>query len=215
MASINLMPAAAAAPNAAPQRVVDAMARTLKNTFSLFMRQFALDQYGDMVIVENSAEAYYIQALTEMSERSAKTLFVSLTHIRDYNEQLEAIIVKDYNRYEPVLSEVLYEAMKEYQPNHPDLDVSSRFRDAGASSIVPQQQTEYNVFQVSVHKLDRLEGLRACKTERLGQLMRISGTVTRTSQVRPELIAATFWCADCRTVNKVSKYLFVDHARNI
>lgn len=32
---------------------------------------------------------------------------------------------------------------------------------------------------------------------RLGKLMSISGTVTRTSEVRPELLYGTFTCKDC------------------
>lgn len=36
----------------------------------------------------------------------------------------------------------------------------------------------------------------------MGQLLSISGTVTRTSEVRPELYLGTFQCNDCRTVIK-------------
>jgi DNA replication licensing factor MCM6 len=35
-----------------------------------------------------------------------------------------------------------------------------------------------------------------------GQLLSISGTVTRTSEVRPELLYGTFACGDCGTVIK-------------
>lgn len=33
-----------------------------------------------------------------------------------------------------------------------------------------------------------------------GQLLSISGTVTRTSEVRPELLFGTFACGDCGSV---------------
>jgi DNA replication licensing factor MCM6 len=34
--------------------------------------------------------------------------------------------------------------------------------------------------------------------KRLGELISISGTVTRTSEVRPELVSGTFACEVCR-----------------
>lgn len=36
--------------------------------------------------------------------------------------------------------------------------------------------------------------------DKIGQLMSISGTVTRTSEVRPELVAGTFRCEVCKTI---------------
>jgi len=44
--------------------------------------------------------------------------------------------------------------------------------------------------------------LREIKTERLGKLCAFSGTVTRTSEVRPELLYGTFRCDDCGTLAK-------------
>jgi DNA replication licensing factor MCM6 len=53
--------------------------------------------------------------------------------------------------------------------------------------------------------------------DRIGQLMSISGTVTRTSEVRPELVSGTFVCETCRTtisdVEQQFKYTEVSRAR--
>lgn len=38
------------------------------------------------------------------------------------------------------------------------------------------------------------------RTEKIGKLSSISGTVTRTSEVRPELIYGTFVCHECKGV---------------
>jgi len=43
----------------------------------------------------------------------------------------------------------------------------------------------------------RIRGLRA---DKIGQLISIKGTVTRTSEVRPELIMGTFQCQECKAV---------------
>jgi DNA replication licensing factor MCM6 len=53
--------------------------------------------------------------------------------------------------------------------------------------------------------------------DRIGQLMSISGTVTRTSEVRPELVSGTFTCENCRTtisdVEQQFKYTEVSNHR--
>jgi DNA replication licensing factor MCM6 len=41
--------------------------------------------------------------------------------------------------------------------------------------------------------------IRDLRSKRIGQLCAISGTVTRTSEVRPELIIGNFTCMDCQT----------------
>lgn len=38
------------------------------------------------------------------------------------------------------------------------------------------------------------------KTNTIGQLTAIYGTVTRTTEVRPELLTGTFQCKDCNTI---------------
>ena len=42
--------------------------------------------------------------------------------------------------------------------------------------------------------------LRQIRMEHHGKLVSISGTITRTSQVRPELLYGTFECNDCSTI---------------
>ena len=39
------------------------------------------------------------------------------------------------------------------------------------------------------------------RTEKIGRLMSLSGTVTRSSEVKPELLFGTFICTDCGTIH--------------
>ena len=59
------------------------------------------------------------------------------------------------------------------------------------------QEKEFWVAFVNLPRVHRLRGLKA---ENIGQLTSFSGTVTRTSEVRPELILGTFTCVECGTV---------------
>ena len=55
-------------------------------------------------------------------------------------------------------------------------------------------------FHVAFYNLPLTSGIRDLRTERIGQLVAISGTVTRTSEVRPELVYGSFVCQECHTV---------------
>ncbi len=52
-------------------------------------------------------------------------------------------------------------------------------------------------FAVAFHNVPSYEGIRDLRMSRLGKLISIAGTVTRTSEVRPELVYGTFTCKDC------------------
>ena len=44
--------------------------------------------------------------------------------------------------------------------------------------------------------------LREMRTDSIGKLVSITGTVTRTSEVRPELLFGTFQCNECLSIIK-------------
>ena len=54
-------------------------------------------------------------------------------------------------------------------------------------------------FWVAFFHLPRISRLRDLKAENIGQLTSFSGTITRTSDVRPELLIGSFKCTDCGT----------------
>ena len=61
------------------------------------------------------------------------------------------------------------------------------------------QQTD-KLFTLAFYNLPLISRVRQLRTSSIGKLLSISGTVTRTSEVRPELYLATFICEACRTV---------------
>eukprot|EP00932_Pfiesteria_piscicida_P019401 SRR837773.6227.p1 GENE.SRR837773.6227~~SRR837773.6227.p1 ORF type:complete len:818 (+),score=342.94 SRR837773.6227:220-2454(+) len=52
-------------------------------------------------------------------------------------------------------------------------------------------------FVVAFHDLPTFSGIRSLQTDMLGKLITISGTVTRATEVKPELLVGTFLCNDC------------------
>ena len=66
-----------------------------------------------------------------------------------------------------------------------------------------QQMKDFNV---AFYRLPLVSGIRDLKTEKIGTLMSVSGTVTRTSEVRPELLFGSFICEVCGgIVNEVEQ----------
>lgn len=55
-------------------------------------------------------------------------------------------------------------------------------------------------FAVSFYGAPQLKKIRELKTDRIGQLTTLTGTVTRTTEVRPELLYASFTCNECNAV---------------
>jgi DNA replicative helicase MCM subunit Mcm2 (Cdc46/Mcm family) len=49
-------------------------------------------------------------------------------------------------------------------------------------------------FFVAFYNMPRVEKIRAMATDKIGRLISISGTVTRSTEVRPELFYGAFLC---------------------
>jgi len=59
------------------------------------------------------------------------------------------------------------------------------------------RETEELKFTVSFYDLPLYSGIRDLRTEKLGRLVSICGTVTRTTEIKPELLVGTFQCNEC------------------
>lgn len=68
------------------------------------------------------------------------------------------------------------------------------------SSIDPMASETRREFSVAFYGLPVIHRIRELKTDKIGQLISLSGTVTRTTEVRPELVYATFTCNLCSRV---------------
>lgn len=73
-------------------------------------------------------------------------------------------------------------------------------------SIAPEyvqasaQQEEPKDFFISFYNSRGIRKLRELDANKIGQLLAFSGTVTRTSEVKPELLFGTFKCGSCEQI---------------
>lgn len=150
-----------------------------------------------------------------MRQYALSTLYVDFKHLQSWTDgTLADGIVDQYYRFLPYLTSALHNMIAKYEPayfrEHRQPTASSTMTTSGASnagsgsqsgpgSQTMAQQTD-KVFTIAFYNLPLVSRVRSLRAGNIGQLLSISGTVTRTSEVRPELSVATFVCQACRAV---------------
>ena len=105
------------------------------------------------------------------------TLFIDFTNLMNHDLELAEAIQNDFTRFESFLRSGI------------SIFVRDRFPD-----VVPDDQQPYFC---ALHNVPHTLPVRMLKTDRIGRLTAVTGTVTRTSDVRPELLVGTFRCNKC------------------
>lgn len=94
-----------------------------------------------------------------------------------------------FTRFQPFLGRALQNLVHDLIPDYLYLDATSNATSGSAQT---------RDFAISFHSLPVVSSIRDLRTVQLGCLMAVSGTVTRTSEVRPELVWGTFVCEECQ-----------------
>lgn len=124
-----------------------------------------------------------------MREYELTTLYVDYGHILTKDEVLADVIQKQYNRFLPYLRRGLQNLVAEFEPEYLKINPT-----AAATDSVNLQTRE---FSIAFYHLPLVSGIRELRTDKIGTLISISGTVTRTTEVRPELLFGSFICEVC------------------
>lgn len=124
-----------------------------------------------------------------MREYELTTLYVDYGHLLQKDDVLADAIQKQYYRFLPYIRRALHNLVAEFEPEYLKLNPT-----AAATDSVNLQSREFNV---AFYHLPLVSGIRDMRTDKIGTLMSISGTVTRTSEVRPELLFGSFICEVC------------------
>ncbi|UKZ56399.1 hypothetical protein TrVGV298_010235 [Trichoderma virens] len=159
---------------------------------------------------------YYIAQIRGMKTYQLSTFYVDYKHLASWeNGSLADGIIRQYYRFLPFLTTALHNMIAKYESQyfreHRQATASSKLSTSGASqygsgtqSDLSQRKNEHQqtdkLFSIAFYNLPLVSRIRALRAANIGQLLSISGTVTRTSEVRPELSLATFVCEACRAV---------------
>ena len=146
-----------------------------------------------------STDRYYIAQIHGLKIFELSTLYIDYTHLESQNSVLAEAILDQYYRWLPSLTRGLQTMIAKHEPAyfraHQSANSSGPHVDLGTAGI----QTD-KIFSLAFYNLPLTSRVRNLRTIDVGHLLSISGTVTRTSEVRPELSLATFTCEACRAV---------------
>ncbi|KAF7840260.1 DNA replication licensing factor MCM6 [Senna tora] len=155
--------------------LVDEKAVRVENAFLEFLKSFRVGQ---------QSEPHYELEIEAMKANESNTMFIDFSHVIIYNDLLQKAISDEYLRFEPYLKNACKRFVMELKPtvisdDNPNKDINIAF---------------YNIPIV--------KRLRELTTAEIGKLVSVAGVVTRTSEVRPELLQGTFKCLECGGVIK-------------
>jgi len=130
------------------------------------------------------------------------TLYVEYDNLEKFTVNgetgvLAQAIAQQYYRFLPFLVRALHQFIKKYKPEH-------------YITVIAPPSSPAKPLHIAFYNLSLINSIRSLRTSAIGKLVSISGTVTRTSEVRPELVRGVFQCQDCRTtvegVEQVFRY---------
>lgn len=151
--------------------------------------QFLLRFRKSFIEEANRGEAFYVSKVKEMKQTGVRNLLVDFKHISELNAEdldfdpldFEMVIQLHYLRVQPALLKAVNTFVR---------SISSEVTEWVSSSPHP--------FGLGFYNLGEIQSLRALRTRGLGQLQALGGTVTRTSDVKPELTLGVFICPECQ-----------------
>ena len=124
----------------------------------------------------------YIQEAKLMKNNEHRTMYVDMKHLFEYDTsyELREPILNEFYRFEAYLNQSICEFMRKL---YPDWAIDRQFH-------------------VAFYNLPSTDKLRDLKTHKMGKLISICGTITRTTEVRPELTVGAFKCRMCNSLVK-------------
>ncbi|KAH3900901.1 related to DNA replication licensing factor MCM6 [Saccharomycodes ludwigii] len=189
------------------RKVVDVTAEKVGESFENFLSNFNID--GDKP---------YLDQIRFMKAYNSSTIHIDYTHLMTIeNGALALAILEQYYRFLPFLLRSLKRVVRRIAPDFLTLNnnnVSNNIHgtDENDSALVRGSNSSTNgssdlaegngerVFQISFLNLPATYRIRDIRADKIGSLMSIVGTVTRTSEVRPELYKASFTCEFCHAI---------------
>jgi len=165
------------------------LAQRVQQYFLEFLEGFRLrNEDGEL-----ESDLYYLEQAKTIVSEGKRTLYVKMEHI----EQVDPSAVN----FEPaVLRNVIeskYMIVRDALNGAVPLLLSKVEDHDLQDEIKKARETEELKFVVAFYDLPLYSGIRDLRTEKLGRLVSICGTVTRTTDIKPELLVGTFQCNNC------------------
>ena len=152
----------------------DRQGDTVSQRFLLFLQNYPSDDDTGV-----GGEGEYVRQCASMKENDHTTMFVDFSHLSHFDRVLADFVQREFYRFEPFLRKAVQNFCRAFFPGY-----------------VADEKGEKEFF-VSFFNMPTARALRDLRTDSIGRLISVSGTVTRTSEVRPELLYGSFKCEEC------------------
>jgi len=162
---------------------------------------------------KGSKQFVYGEQLVKLAHRDQTALTISLDDVSEWDEELSKEIQGNTMRYVSILGDAIADLLPDYQQHEVvskdclDVYIHHRLlleaRNRGSDEVRdPRNQYppellrrfELNFSAPSIQKPLSIRGITA---DRIGTLVKLRGTVTRTTEVFPAMTVATYTCDQC------------------
>ncbi|PVZ99494.1 hypothetical protein BB558_004508 [Smittium angustum] len=181
-------------------KVRDEAAEKIRETFEQFIENYTDDSQefsgkgkhegNESSLLAKYNDKPYMKQLFAMQMNDTNTLFVKYQDIHQYEEMLANYVSENFFRLERYINQA---AKKVFDKLH-------RKTNSQDNSLYDPSSSNHVSIVVSIYNLPGIHRIRELRTKQIGRLVSVSGTITRTSEVRPELIMGAFACGICQTV---------------
>lgn len=166
-----------------PNLPVDLETEEFSKSFLSFLTDFKQESLEEPFFI-----AYYHEELERMKLNKRTTLYIDCNHMfKQQYLELYTEIHNNYYRLEPIMCRAIQDFAREL---HPEFGRS-------------------NQFQVGFANMIETNSIREMKSDKLGKLIALKGTVTKSSEVRPELLYGQFSCGECKRLSPTIFQQFV------
>jgi len=157
----------------------------VREAFEGFLGNYSNDAIPglDTSSMEGGPQRDYLEQCKVMRNDERTTLYVDFQHVMKHDAELADSVTTDYYTLVPFLQEALRNVVRQEHP-----------------AYVGEGESEKD-FYVCFYNLPTSLCVRDLKSDQVAKLVSFSGTVTRTSEVRPELTVGVFQCEMCGTIS--------------
>jgi DNA replication licensing factor MCM6 len=162
-------------------QLADPIGARIRDAFFLFLHHLveAATSGTNSLVIQRLG--YIYDQLVRVSESTMwSTVVIQWGDYSAHDEAASVLVESNFTLYSPYLHHGLHLILEQH--------FAENYANRGKCSPV-----------VAFSAVPRCFTVRTLRASMIGQLCSVSGTVTRTSQVRPELLVGVFRCSDCGT----------------
>lgn len=168
------------------QKAIDRKAELIEKEFLIFLNTFELNSSSEEFNFYRNEDSsirkilFYVKQAEYVRTEYKKTLLINMTHLLEFNRDLYENILLEYVRFEKIINQAVNTFIYELFPN--------------------SQKTASMSYIAGFYNLLTEDTIRDLKSHKIGRLISFKATVTRTSEVRPEIVVGAFKCKLCSTL---------------